>query len=262
MSKPANPCLFCGKAGNMSRQHVFPDRLKHVIPRTGGERLRGGWHHLMKNGKTVREHRHHKISQGSTGNHRIRKVCIACNTGWLAAMEMECVPLVEELIRGATPVLSKRQQADITKVATSIVMVGEWIQPEAVATTQEERAYFMRKLAPPPNWYVFLGRDGTEEDEPRFLSSGLAPLVKLGVDGPRLYTSFVITMGKLLLTVLATRDDIFFDVDGYGRILGLASLCPPSDWLNVEALPMLSASQIGNIRALTSATMRNIAMSR
>lgn len=66
-------------------------------------------------------------------------------------METECLPLFEELIRGATPTLTTQQQANIAKVATSIAMVGEWIQPQAMSTTQDERAYFMRKLARPPH---------------------------------------------------------------------------------------------------------------
>lgn len=260
MNRPPTLCLFCGQPGNMSKQHVFPDRLSKLLPELENpERTYGGRNETIRRGKVVYRDSDEKRGQGTPAQFRIRKVCKSCNHGWLKKMEEECIPLVERILGGETPVLLPPDQERLAKVAMSIAMVGEWITLDQVApsTTQAERKAFMDTLRPPPGWFVFIGRDGSSPHAPRFLSDGST--VSDGRNAPaKNYSSFTMTIGPLILHVISLRDGIFIHPDAYAEELGLASICPTTDWINFALMPALTTKDITRIRAYARQSFRKM----
>ena len=229
----------------MSKQHIFPDRLRRVLPRTDTAHQLGGWSRYTKRGKLVRSEERRKNNQGSFANSRIRRVCKTCNNGWLKEMEEDCFPLVERLITGELEVLQRPEQRKIARVTTSIAMVGEWLHADFVYTTQAERENFKRTLEPPPHWYFFIGKNGTGEDNARFGSDGLT---EVG-EAPH-FVSFTIIMGPVLLHVFVSgRGITFFDPILYARHLGLYPIYPPTDWINFRYAPAHSNTDVERVRA-------------
>lgn len=255
MNRPPNPCIFCGRLGNMSDQHVFPDRLKRVLPRHHGTRQYGAYDTVRRGGKTVREGEKVKQNQGSVGTSRVRKVCKPCNEGWLNTMEQDSFPVVEQLIRGEKASLRKDDQAKLSRIATSIAMVGEWLSMPHVTTTQEEREFFRDTLEPPMGWHVFLGRNDSDYVTPFRFGDGVRSVEK-GVDGPKHFAVYTMAMGPVLLHILAADPDNIIHVDMYARNLGLAAICPPTDWIVFPFMPALGSAEIARIRTYALQSFR------
>lgn len=255
MNRPPKRCLFCERVGNMSEQHVFPDRLQRVVPRIGGNRQYGAQHLIRRRGKTIHENRDTKENQGSVGNSRVRRVCKPCNEGWLNDMEQDCFPVVEQLIGGQKHILSKDDQAKLSRLATSITMVGEWMPHSVPVATQEEREAFRQALEPPPNWYIFVGRNASDLVTPFRLCAGVRS-AKEGIDGPVHFSSTTMAMGSLLLHVLMLCPEDFLDVDVYAEMLGLAAICPPTDWIAFPLMPALDTDGVLRVRSYARESYR------
>ena len=241
----------------MSGQHVFPDRLKHVIPRVHGTRQYGTYDHIRRGGKTVSEVRKTKENQGSMGTSRVRRVCKSCNSGWLNTMEQACFPVVEQMIRGEKLSLDPNDQKKLVRIATSISIVSEWISRHYISTTQEERTHFYQTQEPPPGWHVFVGRNASNLVTPFCLSDGIRPVEK-GVDGPKHMATYTMAMGVVFLHVIAVSTDDFLDVDMYADKLGLAAVCPPTDWIAFAAMPPLDTAGVASVRSYARESFRKM----
>jgi hypothetical protein len=259
MNRPPNLCLFCGQPGNMSEQHIFPDRLKHLLPRRNDGRYQGSWERLSKGKKVISSDHYTKEKQGSMGNSRLRRVCKSCNNGWLNMMEQECVPIMEQLIRGELTKLHPPEQEKLARVAMSMAMVREQLERQLAITTQEERETFRRTLHPPPGWFVFLGKSGLAWDGPGFLSDGLANANEKGVlTREKVFTSFTMAVGPVLLHVLTLMKGIYFDVGRYGSMFGLVAICPTTTWINFDRMPTIDADQVARMRSYAGASFKDM----
>lgn len=177
-------------------------------------------------------------------------------------MEQECFPVVERLIRGETITLLAVDQTKLAKIATSIAMVGEWLHPDYAVTSQAEREAFRETLAPPGNWYVFLGRNGVDFSDPTFFADGLTGSAKAGAKGEKQFVSFTFTMGAVLLHVLSLRNDLIFDVDAYATTLGLAAIHPATEWITFPLMPAQDSAGIARIRAYAGISFRKMVEGR
>lgn len=256
MNKPPNRCIFCGQLGNMSQQHVFPDRLKRVLPRVHGTREYGSWDEVRRARKTVKSDERVKRSQGSMGTSRVRKVCKPCNEGWLNIMEQDSVPVLERLISGELTALQREDQERLARVATSIAMTGESLARNETVTDQGEREFFREKLHPPPNWFVFLGRAANASAEPALFKEACIRSGDKRTPELKVFSAFTIVLGNVILHVITTAADTFLHPDSYAKVLGLASICPPTDWVNFALMPALHASEIAGVASYAKHSFR------
>jgi hypothetical protein len=206
-------------------------------------------------GKTIREDQKVKHNQGSIGASRIRKVCKHCNQGWLNTMEQDCFPVVEQLIRGEKLTLSRDDQVKLSRIATSIAMVGEWLSVPHVSVTQEERESFRQTLEPPQDWYVFLGRNTSDHNTPFHFTDGVRSMEN-GVDGPKHFAVYTMAMGAVMLHILAVETGNILRADIYARNLGLVTICPPTDWIVFPLLRGLDRADIARIRSYALLSFR------
>lgn len=77
-------CKFCGAIGNDSKEHVFAVRLQEYLKISGKELY-------MQVGDKIER-------QLIFGNHKIRGVCKACNTGWMSDLESAVWPILIPMI--------------------------------------------------------------------------------------------------------------------------------------------------------------------
>lgn len=86
MSKPPGRCIYCGGLG-LSKEHIFADWLRDYIPRDATEHSMAvtiQWPHMADTRL--------ESKTGDTHARRIRKVCVACNGGWMSELQQAAKP--------------------------------------------------------------------------------------------------------------------------------------------------------------------------
>jgi hypothetical protein len=96
--------------------------------------------------------------------------------------------------------------------------------------------------------YLFFGKNGSDLTTPFRLSDGVRSVEK-GVEGPTLFACYTMAMGPALLHVIALGPEDFFDVDMYASHLGLAAICPTTEWISIPLMPPIDTAGIARIRA-------------
>ena len=107
-------CAFCGKP-SVTAEHVFADWLKQLFPPKPGDekhtkhvRFRAFTKKIAP-GEIVTE-KIPQIKQGHAFTLTTRKVCTACNTGWMSKLEAAVKPILVPLMRKEHFILDSRSQ--------------------------------------------------------------------------------------------------------------------------------------------------------
>lgn len=154
--KPPGKCIFCGR-GDMTKEHVFPDWLRTLFPRTEKTKHTKGF---IEWGSAIAPQDKPKIitksQPGHTGTTKVRVVCRCCNTGWLHNLEDATKPLLTQLILGQEINLSPAMQGLLSTWASKTVMTSEFVGSADPLNTLAQRQRLMQTLASPEEWCVFM----------------------------------------------------------------------------------------------------------
>jgi hypothetical protein len=156
----AGRCIFCGKQGDMSKEHIWSDWLDEVIPR-GGDHFVTVTSLLNADGNPLPDLRQKR--QGAVHTKKVRRVCRTCNGGWMSNIVNTAKPHATKLIKGEQIELDADQQ----------LAVATWLSLSAMMADLNARAH--RKFpttdlanmfsyhCPPPHWFMAVGLyDGPE----------------------------------------------------------------------------------------------------
>lgn len=149
-------CIFCRNAGS-SQEHVFPDWLRHLFPRTAADshmrrtttwgKAKSGILYAMPDTK---------LHQGHSGSRKLKVVCTACNTGWMSRMETRTRPILMRLIQGISHRLSTFDQAILASWVAKTIMVAEFAYPNAIAISDEERLRMYASTEILDHWTIWI----------------------------------------------------------------------------------------------------------
>lgn len=80
----ARACIFCGKEGNLSKEHLWPDWLSKMYIRAGDEKHTFGSETYLN-----KEMVHDGVYErpGHLFSLKNRVVCQSCNNGWMSEVE-------------------------------------------------------------------------------------------------------------------------------------------------------------------------------
>jgi hypothetical protein len=106
-------CAFCGHAGSKpSREHVFPEWLSRIGAEYGNYVMDYG------NGKVISTPLIEVVT---------KRVCLECNTGWMARVEDTAVKVMEPLLRASTSVISETDRWVIARWFTKTVLTASLV---------------------------------------------------------------------------------------------------------------------------------------
>jgi len=241
MTQPGKRCIFCGERGNITKQHILPDRIKHLVPRLvpyhshQTERV-----FYNPDGTVCCREPAKKLSPGHLGNRRFRVVCLNCNTGWMKRAEEEAFEYAEPIILGRTLVLSAEAQQKLTTLAALIMCMVDLTDQPTSTITQADRAYIRETRQAPASWYLFLGRTDSPEWKTRYRHAAAISLTQGTVPNGQTSNSqsTVVAIGNLVLHLaMSQATPILVDADRYARLLGLARL-PGAETIDTAKLPL------------------------
>lgn len=195
------PCLFCGQAGSLSREHVIPK-----------------WVGKALGAREVVEERSGAIRRMDALAVVLPQVCVRCNTGWMNAMEQRVRPFLEPMLLGSASalpvVLDPAQQTTLATwaVKTSLLLTirnfgkgtGGWTPADNLEWLYHHR----NSDLPPPGARVWLAgiRPG-DDSVPRRLSASSQAWCKLDGRGRPVAHMGTFTVGYVLLQVFCCEQN-------------------------------------------------------
>ncbi len=228
--KGRGQCVFCSKGG-LSKQHMWPDWIKKIVPRTDSSHTQ----HLMRfnilPGKTALIRPELQQHRGNIGARKIRNVCKSCNSGWMSRVEERAKPILTKLILGESTEINKLGQKEISSWATLMAVIAEYTDLETLAISETDRQWLMKNSEPPDGWRIWLGTYSGDEWKMRYRHHGAAA-VRLPIfnrKNIRCNTqSTTIVVGKMLMHMQSSS---FNEVElGFqaGTAYNLIPIWPPS----------------------------------
>jgi hypothetical protein len=154
----AMPCLFCGSAGPMSREHVMPRWLKKLFPDLEEvDYLRA----FQRAGGALTE----RSRPGVPFDLTVRDFCERCNNGWMSRLEREAAPILSPMIGDQGSSLDAIEQYTVTVWAIkSLLAVGPTNLGGEMLVPTEAYRWFGDRQAPLPASVAWLGRyEGGEQ---------------------------------------------------------------------------------------------------
>jgi hypothetical protein len=115
--RPPMDCLFCGRTGGLTEEHVFGKWLRDL-----NFKGRSMWE--VKQGADETQRR--TLPAGSLFSKRLRIVCESCNTGWMSRLETAAKPYLMDMFRPyLTDVFGGRRNIPLDEDAQ--LVLARWV---------------------------------------------------------------------------------------------------------------------------------------
>ena len=159
MSKPKGKCAFCGKPGNLTKSHIWPEWCEAILPQaaTHHQQIIGEFQTFKPTAKGPQYSQ--KVRPGHVGSRKPRNTCLTCNGGWMRLIEENTMPFLDLLILGKPHSLDLVEQQMLAALLCLVSMRLEvsWREgPKAIP--QSDRDWLMEYPEPPPNWKIWIGK--------------------------------------------------------------------------------------------------------
>lgn len=148
-------CIYCGERRKLTKEHVFPDWIRNILPRKSG---RHTLRFVDKASARAEDIQTLKKIDGDPGSLRIRRVCGVCNGGWMSTLQQKAKPIITALVMGEGDTLTSAQQRIIAGFVAMTVVINDYKHPEYVAISAIERQILRATGTPPRSWWIWLGR--------------------------------------------------------------------------------------------------------
>lgn len=154
---PLKKCIFCGRIGKNTREHVWPKWLTNAIPNL---------HETTTNNRSYWNNsrplfddfpKEQKSRGGSLTYRTLKCVCGPCNNGWMSDWEQIVAPIATPVILGEKVALNALDQTILAAWIAKTMMVAQYFHPTQVTIPQSDRTYLMNNLMTPNLWQIWIG---------------------------------------------------------------------------------------------------------
>ncbi len=215
MSKPQGRCIFCGDVG-VTKEHLFSDWLRELFPRAEADT-----HTIGRRDYVHQSEFELDVRQGHAGTRHVRKVCRACNGGWISGIDNAAKKAIVPLIRREPILVDQGIQRVIATWFAKISMVGDMLNPEKSVVTEGDRRRFKEHRLPPEAWEVWIanysGVAWSQLGIQQHAGQLTLPAVRNGVQLSGYTMATSLGLGTVFGLVLGT------EIDQLGFTLGRAS---------------------------------------
>ncbi|MFK8038746.1 MAG: hypothetical protein AB8B74_10685 [Crocinitomicaceae bacterium] len=153
--KESGSCIFCGEKG-MTKQHIWPNFLRKIVQfKNNAVNTKTTIHYTDK---FVSVTPSYKKQQGDMLTKKIRRVCRACNNGWMSVLESQIKEVVSGLINEETLELENNLQSQLSAWITLVVVMAEFLDEHTKSVPTKDLLYLMKNIKTPQGWKIFIGR--------------------------------------------------------------------------------------------------------
>jgi hypothetical protein len=218
-------CIFCGAPAN-SEEHVWPNWMRHFEKRKGVK-------HMHRKASVHTDFKvvvKHERRSGRAVTLNI--TCTRCNNGWISIVDANAKGILLALKNGRWGYFTPWQRRVLAAWATRFAMVYEYVDPDTVAASPQEREFLRLSRYPPPNWHVFVGYyrgiEWADTWNHRYMVSEEASKIYVpsAVPNDHKSQSTVFVWGQMILNVVSGRFGL--NASDYATTHGLRIVWPES----------------------------------
>lgn len=140
-------CVFCGRTGKLTREHVWPDWLSRFLIQEGA----ADW--------VVATSGAAEIQRAPMFSRTVKRVCGPCNRGWMHRLEDDVQPFLKWLILGRDCTLDQQTQRLLAFWAIKSAMVAQFMHEDRPIPPAHYHALYEGRedRSPPAPIIVWLG---------------------------------------------------------------------------------------------------------
>lgn len=161
MSKPSRPCVFCGAATGLTKEHIWSQWLRKHTTASGPTLTTTEFDYNHGPNATAIIHPTNSKTEHKTPlNLQAREVCRDCNGGWMSRLDEQVKPDILALMQGRGLVLTPDRAAAVATWATMKSFADEFIgrpgpdSTPVIVSTPAMRRHILDHAEPPPNTLV------------------------------------------------------------------------------------------------------------
>lgn len=227
----SNTCIFCGRGGKKSKEHLWPVWMHEYLGKEGD-----GSH--VRESTTFKNREHiggSKLErQGYLFSTKFRVVCRSCNNGWMSKLEETTKPVLLKLIKGEKTKLEEGDQQLLSRWIAMKVITGEHADKGLHVTPKEDR-FLLKEIGKIPEYFAIYISTHTTGSTSGWLR--ISNTISTSLSGPnpplgglkRNTQSVAIICGKLFIYVFATREK-GIESSKFFKINSLECICPMSNF--------------------------------
>jgi hypothetical protein len=245
MSKPKGKCAFCGKPGDLTKSHIWPEWAEDILPETAT-------HHEQVIGrlntfeaKVQGPAFFRKTKQGHVGTRKPRNTCKKCNSGWMRLIEENTMPFLASLLLSQPRSLDLAEQQMLAALLCLVSMrleVSWYDGPKAIP--QSDLEAIMETPEPPANWKIWIAKYvGSQQMDQQHMPMQVAsaPSVAAGVEYCNTQVTSLV-VGKFYAHIFSST--VWKDFAGYNGA-DLVQLWPLKHRLiPVNSLPVVFEQEV------------------
>lgn len=145
-------CIYCGRNGSLSREHVFPDWMNDVLATKTDVSFDMIEQNLVKDGV-------HRETRKSRGHVRQKIVCESCNNGWLSRIDNDSKKIVSALIKDEkNQIIGLSEATLVTSLSAKMAINSDFMVPNDSAISEACRTAFYANRTPSDFWHIWIGR--------------------------------------------------------------------------------------------------------
>jgi len=156
LPNPPRECIFCGKRGKLSGEHIFPQWFSKIVPRS--DQRHYSVRADVKNLKVEMDDPAIR-REGDLASRKIKAPCKECNERWMSEIETAAIPILSPLILGKPTNLSREGQITLATWATlkTLVIEASFVATDRGIPAQSAKDFYKTRL-PLEHWNIWIGR--------------------------------------------------------------------------------------------------------
>lgn len=152
--KRVKTCIFCGRRGNLSKEHFWPEWLHpHLKPLDAVKHIS---EFQSAEGKVRPKLERRSERPGALQTKKIRAVCTGCNNGWMSQIEAAVKPSLLKLLLKSQNELLSDESAILAYWVALKTMVGEHASEDAALTPPMDRLQFYTDRTIPDYFRIYV----------------------------------------------------------------------------------------------------------
>jgi hypothetical protein len=146
-------CIFCGSEGQLTEEHVLPQRLNGIVPFPPDDHVERMI--MIRPGRTLATAERRQFAQPAF-KRTARCVCEPCNHDWMSDLDEEAEHVYAPMMLGKSFRIRPGAQRSLAWWLAKIAAVMEYADVHSPGMSADQHRWIMKEKSPPPGMKIWI----------------------------------------------------------------------------------------------------------